>query len=228
MNVSAILTDIEGTTTDIDFVHKVLFPYAAEKLPAYVRAHAGDAALQPILAATRAEMNLPDADNEAVIDCLLGWIAADKKITPLKQLQGLIWEAGYRQGDFRGHLYADAYEGLKRWHAQGVPLYIFSSGSVRAQTLLFGHSDHGDLTPWFSGYFDTTTGAKRDAESYRRIAHAIGSPAQAVLFLSDITEELDAAAAAGMQVLQLVRGAAVDSRHPQVATFDEISIINRP
>jgi len=226
VNVSAILTDIEGTTTAIDFVHKVLFPYAAENLPAFVRAHAHDAAVRAILHDTRAEMGEPGADDEAVIARLLAWIAADRKITPLKQLQGLIWESGYRQGHFRGHLYDDAYANLKRWHASGIPLYIFSSGSVKAQKLLFGHTEHGDLTPWFSGYFDTTTGAKRDAEAYRAIAEAVDEPADEILFLSDITEELDAASEAGMQVCQLVRGAPPQSRHPQVTNFDDIDILS--
>ncbi len=224
MSVSAIVTDIEGTTTDIEFVHKVLFPYAAQRLPDFVRRHATDAAVRAILDAVRADMNAPDTHDEAVIACLLDWTAADRKITPLKQLQGLIWETGFRQGDFRGHLYADAYANLKRWHEQGVPLYIFSSGSVKAQKLLFGHTGYGDLTPWFSGYFDTTTGAKREADAYRTIAQAIGRPAAEILFLSDISEELDAAREAGMQVRQLVRGAPVASRHPQAKTFDDISI----
>lgn len=224
MNVAAILTDIEGTTTDIDFVHRVLFPYAARKLPDFVSAHRGDDAVRSILDDVRAEMEAPTADEAAVIHRLLEWIAADRKITPLKQLQGLIWETGYREGDFNGHLYPDAYQGLKRWYESGIPLYIFSSGSVKAQKLLFGHTAYGDLTSWFSGYFDTTTGAKRDSAAYRTIAQAIGQPPADILFLSDVTEELDAASEAGMRVCQLVRGAPVTSRHPQVTTFDDINI----
>lgn len=224
MSLSAILTDIEGTTTDIDFVHKVLFPYAAGRLPAFVREHGAEPAVRAILDDARTELNAPGADDETLIAAMLDWIAADRKITPLKQLQGLIWEAGYRCGDFEGHLYPDAYANLKRWRERGLGLYVFSSGSVKAQKLLFGHTGYGDLTPWFSGYFDTTTGAKRDPAAYRAIARAIGRAAGDILFLSDITEELDAASDAGMCVCQLVRGAAVASRHPQVATFDDISL----
>jgi enolase-phosphatase E1 len=114
---------------------------------------------------------------------------------------------------------------LRAWRDAGKRLYVYSSGSVGAQKLFFGHSDAGDLTPLFSGYFDTETGAKRDAASYRRIAEAIGVPAADILFLSDIAEELDAARAAGMQTVLLARapGRCPDeSAHRCVADFDAI------
>jgi enolase-phosphatase E1 len=159
-----------------------------------------------------------------IVTQLLQWIDEDKKITPLKALQGMIWEAGYRQGDFTGHVYEDAVRNLRRWKAQGIHLYVFSSGSVQAQHLLFAYSDHGDVTPLFSGYFDTAIGAKRDAAAYEKITAAIGVQASHILFLSDIREELDAARAAGMRTAWLLREGAHDSHasHTQVRDFDAV------
>ena len=225
MSVSAIVTDIEGTTSSIAFVHEVLFPYAAAELPGYVRAHAGDDEIRTLLDETRREAGEPGADTERVIAILLQWIAEDRKATPLKALQGHIWRQGYEQGAFTGHIYADAVENLKRWHAAGIALYIYSSGSVAAQQLMFGNSDAGNLLPLFSGYFDTRIGHKRDSASYRAITEAIGQPAAGILFLSDVVEELDAAREAGMQTLQLVRDAnMVTGAHDIARTFDEVSL----
>lgn len=225
MAVKAILTDIEGTTTDINFVHKVLFPYAAKHLPDYVNKQAHAPVVAAILKDVAKEIGNPDADLDTLVQALMGWIAEDKKVTPLKALQGLIWFNGYHEGDFTGHLYPDATEYLHRWHEQGIGLYVFSSGSVAAQKLLFGHSDAGDLTGLFSGYFDTTTGHKREQTSYAAIAEAIGLPAADILFLSDIVEELDAARSAGMQTTLLARDEQPDhSDHPVVSSFNQIQL----
>jgi enolase-phosphatase E1 len=136
-----------------------------------------------------------------------------------------LWDEGYQRGAFTGHLYQDAAENLQKWHSQGVALYVYSSGSVHAQKLLFAHTDFGDLTPLFSGYFDTHIGGKQQASSYSHIAESIGLPAEQLLFLSDITEELNAAKSAGFNVIQLVRDTPLDMQaiHPQVASFDAIS-----
>lgn len=197
--VRAVLTDIEGTTSSIAFVTDTLFPYARARLADYVAAHAEEVA--PLLDAVRAE-----APGDPVAT-LVRWIDEDKKATPLKTLQGLIWAEGYADGTLKGHVYADAADALRRWHAAGIALHVYSSGSVAAQKLIFGHSNAGDLTPLFSGYFDTTTGPKREAGSYRRIAEAIGLPSAAILFLSDNAQEIAAARTAGMQVLHIDREA---------------------
>lgn len=225
MTIKAILTDIEGTTTDINFVHKTLFPYAAEHLPAFVRENASEPAVQQILKDAQAELAEPQMDLEPLISAFLGWIEQDKKVTALKSLQGLIWVAGYKQGDFTGHLYHDAMTYLQSWHDQGLRLYVFSSGSVTAQKLLFGYSDAGDLTGLFSGYFDTTTGHKGESASYEAIAVAMRLDAAEVLFLSDVVDELDAARAAGMHTTLLARDEApIACEHPVVSSFDEIEI----
>jgi enolase-phosphatase E1 len=223
--IRAILTDIEGTTTDIAFVHKVLFPYARAHIGDYVSTHASDPFVREQLAAVNREVGR-ELTREAAIGQLIRWIDEDRKITPLKALQGRIWAQGYENGDFTGHVYPDAERRLRAWHAAGKKLYVYSSGSVQAQELIFGHTPYGDLRPLFSGYFDTKIGGKRETESYRRIASEIGLPAGEILFLSDVGEELDAARAAGMQTTWLLRDGSPDpgARHPQVSDFDAIRV----
>jgi enolase-phosphatase E1 len=223
--IRAIVTDIEGTTSSLSFVKDVLFPYARRRLDGFVRAHAGEPAVHAQLDAVGREAGRPLSDDETIAQ-LTRWIDEDRKITPLKALQGMIWEAGYRDGDFQGHVYEDAVRHLRAWRTQGIALYVFSSGSVQAQKLLFGYSAFGDLTPLFSGYFDTTIGGKREAESYRRIAGQIGLPPDQILFLSDIREELDAARAAGLHTGWLVRDGTLpaDAPHPLARDFDAIAL----
>lgn len=203
--VRAILSDIEGTTSSIAFVKDVLFPYAAHYLPAYVREHADEPMVEEQLQAVRVAVKEPEADTDRVIAILLNWIAEDRKATPLKTLQGMVWKHGYQSGAYQAHVYPDAVVKLREWHAQDLPIYIYSSGSVAAQKLFFKYSEAGDLTPLFSGYFDTTTGPKQDPASYEAIVQAVGLPAQEILFLSDVAAELDAAKAAGLQTCWLVR-----------------------
>lgn len=206
----AILTDIEGTTSSISFVADVLFPYARARMAAYVAAHPAETA--PILAEVQA---IEPGDPVAT---LIRWIDEDRKITPLKTIQGMIWEGGFKSGAFTSHFYPDAVAGLRRWHAAGLELYVYSSGSVFAQKLLFGHTEFGDLTPLFSGWFDTTSGGKREAASYARIAGEIGLPAGDILFLSDVQAETDAAKAAGMQARLIAR----DGGPHDITSFDEV------
>ncbi len=221
--IDVIVTDIEGTTSSLSFVKDILFPYARARMADFVQAHQHDAEVAKLLADVSAEAGRPLTDTETIAQ-LLRWIDEDRKITALKALQGMIWEQGYRQGDFTGHVYADAASNLRRWRAQGIALYVYSSGSVYAQKLLFAHSDAGDLTPLFAGYFDTTIGMKRDAASYARIVQAIGRPASQILFLSDIKEELDAAARSGMHTGWLVRegGLPAGNTHFAARNFDDM------
>ncbi len=211
-----ILTDIEGTTTAIAFVHRTLFPYAAQALDAFLRGHAGDGEVQAIL------REVPGEDKAAQ---LRAWMAADVKATPLKALQGLIWRQGYADGALRGHLWPDVAPMLRAWHAAGARLAVYSSGSEEAQRLLFRHSEAGNLEPLFEGFFDTRMGAKREAASYARIAAAWGAAPARILFLSDVAEELDAAREAGLATCQLVRpedGTAASGRHPAARDFTEV------
>ncbi len=225
--IRAIVTDIEGTTSSLSFVKDVLFPFARERLPAFVVTHADTPEVQHWLHEAAREAGLVAASEQEIIDLLIGWIDADRKSTALKALQGLIWEEGYSNGAFRGHVYEDAARRLREWHGLGLSLYVYSSGSVPAQKLLFAHTEQGDLTPLFSGYFDTTTGAKRDAASYARIAEAIAVEPAGILFLSDIVEELDAARASGLRTTLLARTPSTCpavAAHPCVPDFDAVSL----
>lgn len=222
--IHAIVTDIEGTTSDIRFVHNILFPFARQHLPAFVRDHADQPEVAAALQSVRDEAGQPEAGLAAVTAILLDFMDQDRKSTGLKALQGMIWRDGYLNGSFTGHLYPDVVPALRGWKAQGIELYVYSSGSVAAQKLLFGYSDEGDITGLFSGYFDTHVGAKREVAAYRAIAAEIGQPAEQLLFLSDIHQELDAAAEAGWQTRQLLRGEAdPESRHRQVTDFSQIN-----
>jgi len=227
MTIHAIVTDIEGTTSSIDFVHDVLFPYARKRLPAFVETHGDQPEVQHWLHEAAREAGVVEAPRQDIIEMLLRWIDEDRKSTALKALQGMLWKEGYEAGDYRAHLYPEVATRLQQWHAQGLRLYVYSSGSVAAQQLFFRYSTAGDLGHLFSGYFDTQTGPKREAASYRRMAEAIGEQPAHLLFLSDIVEELDAAAAAGWHTLWLVRDASAlppAPRHTVVRDFDAITV----
>lgn len=218
---AAIVTDIEGTTTRIAFVHDVLFPYAQENLAAFLAAHEAD----PAVAAALAEVSRL-APGTPALQQLRAWMDEDAKVTPLKTLQGLIWAEGYTSGALRSEVYPDVVPVLRTWRAAGVRLYVYSSGSEAAQKQLFTHLPDGDVTALFSGFFDTTVGGKRAAGSYRTIATAIGLPATELLFLSDVGAELDAAWNSGWRTCQVLRdgdGAAPSLGHEQARDFDDVS-----
>jgi len=226
-NVKYILTDIEGTTTSVKFVYDVLFPY--------FRSHIGElrdmvsqesvqtAFRQTVeLAASLENKKLNSVDD--IINTLYRWSEEDRKITPLKTVQGVLWQNGYESGEIKGHVYEEVAECLKSWKEQGIELGVFSSGSIAAQKLIFGYSESGDLTPYFSHYFDTTTGGKRELETYPKIAEAVNVSAESILFLSDIVEELEAARAAGFQTVQLVRPGTTAAWEKCVNDFTEIEL----
>ncbi|ENE1254108.1 MULTISPECIES: acireductone synthase [Stenotrophomonas] len=231
MQPRVILTDIEGTTSSISFVKNVLFPYARQALPGFVAEHGQDPDVRRWLDAVATEIGGACQDS-LVVETLQGWIDQDRKHTALKALQGRIWDAGYRRGDYTAHFYPEVTAVLKGWHASGLPLYVYSSGSVPAQKLFFGFSDAGDLSPLVSGWFDTEVGGKREADSYRRIVQAIGVPAGEILFLSDVVEELDAAREAGLQTrlidrlddYPLPRTGQATNGHERVENFQQIQL----
>ena len=229
--MTTVLTDIEGTTSSIAFVKDVLFPYARRALPGFVREHGEEPEVRRWLDAVAVEHGAVCSD-ETIVEILQGWIDADRKHTALKALQGQVWAAGYGNADFTAHMYPDAVQALRAWHAAGIPLNVYSSGSVPAQKLFFGHSDAGDLTGLFSGWFDTEVGGKRDAGSYGRISAAMKQAPVDILFLSDVVEELDAARKAGLATTLIDRredypeprtGDAANG-HPRVETFSDIGV----
>jgi enolase-phosphatase E1 len=224
-----ILTDIEGTTTDIAFVHQVLFPYSRRKIADFVTEHETVPEVAACLKSVREQIiqteNQAFTSLQSCIETLIYWIDSDKKEPALKQLQGLIWQNGYETGEFTGHVYADVPPQLAAWQAQNIGVGIYSSGSVAAQKLLFGYSDFGNLKPYFSHYFDTGVGHKQQRTAYQNIVQTLQLPAAEILFISDIGAELDAAAEAGLQTIQLVRGNTIPAlSHTQVADFQAIQL----
>lgn len=225
--VRGVLLDIEGTVAPIDFVTRVLFPFARENLADFL-AREWNA---PSVAAARAQIardaNHAEFERGALIAHLNELMDGDVKATGLKELQGLIWAEGYASGALRSVLFADVPNVLRRWHAAGIDLRIYSSGSVGAQRLFFRHTEHGDLTPLLSGYYDTSVGKKQETASYVAISREFAQPPAEILFASDVTAELDAAAAAGLKTLLLVRPGnkpTPPGAHPTAQTLESVSI----
>jgi enolase-phosphatase E1 len=215
--IKYILTDIEGTTSSVHFVYEVLFPYFREHLndlTKHAQVNEVKQAFAEVIEITLQEEGKHLTTTEEVLACLEKWSREDRKLTPLKTLQGVIWKNGYETGAITGHVYEDVPTALNQWRALGLKIGVFSSGSIAAQKLLFRFSDFGDLSGHFSNHFDTTTGSKKDNETYLKITQFLGLAADQILFLSDIVAELEAAQKAGLQTIQLVRdGAAVGWPH---------------
>jgi enolase-phosphatase E1 len=222
--IRAILLDIEGTTTPVDFVTKTLFRYASRKLDSFLREHFGEPDIQSLLRDLRAQhqgdaqnkwqpppwVNEPaEATHRSAVAYCQWLIARDSKCTPLKTLQGKIWQQGYANGELHGEVYPDVSLAFQRWRAQKKKIFIYSSGSELAQRLLFSTVPSGDLTPHIAGFFDTRIGAKAESESYKKIAVAIGHKPQEILFISDALKETEPAQTGGMQAMLCVRDSAV-------------------
>ena len=231
MKIAAIVTDIEGTTSGIGFVHDVLFPYALKHIAGFVREHQDERDVMRVLLRISENTDIALHDIEDIIRQLQQWIRDDEKITELKTLQGMLWEKGYKQGLFQAHVYPDVPEQLQRWQQEERNLYVFSSGSVKAQQLFFRYTIFGDMRLLFSGYYDSTIGSKQEASSYRNIADAIALKPQSILFLSDSRGELDAAAEAGLRTTWVIRPqdtsldperVRLKSPHPVVTSFQQI------
>lgn len=238
--ITALLLDIEGTTTPIDFVYKVLFPYARAHVGDYLANKASPNVEEEIAALTelnkddtrrgleppRVDGSVEESSLDKIVAYLYWLMDRDSKATPLKSIQGKIWEAGYNSGDLRSQVFEDVPRAFERWQQQRRKIFIYSSGSVLAQKLLFASTQFGDLTPYISDYFDTNVGAKKQSESYVRISQAIAVPAPNILFVSDVTDELDAARSAGLETRLCIRPGnhlqPEPSNHEAIRSFDEI------
>jgi enolase-phosphatase E1 len=219
-----ILLDIEGTVSPLAFVHDVMFPYARQRAGAYIATHWGAAVIAPLAHDAGVPSFDSPAEAEAAVYRLMD---ADAKVTGLKQLQGMIWEEGFRSGELRSTLFDDVPQALEEWYQQGREIRIYSSGSIHAQKLFFAHTERGDLTRHFSGYYDTTTGSKRESTSYTAIAVDCGLPAEQILFVSDLMEELNAARNAGMMTALAIRPGnkpQAESGHPAFHSFSELML----
>jgi enolase-phosphatase E1 len=219
-----ILLDIEGTTTPISFVYDVLFPYARAHASEYLDEDA-QRSLKVEYDADVARGVTPTPWGSSALPYVYWLMDQDRKSTALKTLQGRIWQEGYRRGELHGEVFPDVPPALQRWTDAGIDVCIYSSGSILAQQLLFSTTPFGDLTRYLKGYFDTTTGAKVDASSYEKIAGSFALPSSEILFISDVTRELDAANTAGMQVKLAIRPgnpAQPSNVYPGITNFSEV------
>ncbi len=224
--IKAILLDVEGTTTSIDFVHKELFPYSVEKIPEFIKDSENYEILQPIILEIKETLKaegllLNSLDHETMISTLIEWVRIDRKHPALKKIQGLIWQKGYESGAIKGHVYDDVKEAFINWTDQKLKVGIYSSGSVLAQKLLFKYSVAGDLTPFLSFHFDTKVGLKRESQSYKNIVQEIGFINNEILFVSDIPEELMAAKDSGLKTLHILRPGTL--KHPDFKSIELFS-----
>jgi enolase-phosphatase E1 len=220
-----ILMDIEGTTSSISFVKDVLFPYFLSNIDDFNKLSnikEVKYAFGQVLRIVKRDENRDITTSEEVILQLKKWCEQDLKITPLKTLQGILWQKGYQNGELLGHVYDDVPEMLENWNLLGKKMGIFSSGSVNAQKLLFSHSVKGNLSTYFSNYFDTNIGSKRDSDTYSLITKKLALPSNRILFLSDVIEELAAADMAGMKTIQITREGNLQAWPQSVSDFSEI------
>jgi enolase-phosphatase E1 len=230
MPLTTVILDIEGTTSATAFVVERLYPYSAERFAGWIAEHGDQPEVARAVAAVRELIGDPAASQGAVVAALHRWLRADQKITPLKTLQGQIWADGFARGELVSHFFPDVIPALRAWHACGLRLYVFSSGSVAAQQAWFGHTAEGDLRPLLAGHFDTeNAGPKREVASYRAIAAQTGAAPGATVFLSDVNAELDAARAAGWHTVAVRRpgephASGGHGGHPQVVTFGELDL----
>lgn len=239
-NVKGILLDIEGTTSSISFVYDVMFPFIRQHVASFLDSHWSDKSLQsclPLLAVDLEQGSVeswlgsdgPKNQRQKVVDGVIGLMDADVKATGLKQLQGLVWKSGFHSGEMVAHLFDDVAPAIQSWHQSGLDIRIYSSGSISAQKLFFGHTVAGDLLDCFQGHYDTTIGPKKETESYQQIAESFGLPASQILFASDVVDELKAASAAGLQTALSNRpgNKPVDPNHgfSVITSFDQIEIV---
>ena len=229
--IKAILTDIEGTTSSISFVKDILFPYAEKNLPTFIRANRQKNSVRKELNEVAKISDIPSHNVEALITKLIEWMKADKKTTPLKSLQGMIWKKGYKNADYKAHIYNDAIQKLVEWREKNIKIFVYSSGSIQAQKLFFQYSLYGDARSLFNDYFDTTIGIKKNQDSYKKISQAIGISSGQILFLSDIESELNAAKNVGYDTCWVIRPddsevdiETIQSDHQVVSSFHDIKI----
>ena len=237
----AVLLDIEGTVSSIRFVYDEMFPFARREIPQYVATHFSDSAFAPTVEAIAADLGFDSAQawwesreigesdrSKVVVDAAIGMMDDDKKATGLKRLQGEVWQAGFESGELVSHHYDDFISAINRWKEQGVEMRIYSSGSVAAQLLFFRYTQSGNLLDYFSGHYDTTTGPKKESQSYVSIATDMNVSVGDVLFCSDSVDEVNAARQAGMQTALCIRPGnpevTDDCGHMTIHSFDTLFI----
>jgi len=222
--VKGIVTDIEGTTSSLSYVKEVMFPYSKRRLRDFLKSNWEKPEVKSIIERLSRRLG-KEVDVELAVKTFEEWIEKDLKDGLLKELQGHIWEEGFSKGELKGHVYPDAYEKLRELKERGYRLFVYSSGSVKAQKLFFGNTDYGDITGLFDGFFDTGVGQKKERESYINISKAVGLKPEELVFISDVEEELDAAKSAGLNTVLIVReGEGKSSKHRTIRSFYELRV----
>lgn len=238
LSTKCILLDIEGTTSSVAYVFEVLFPFAKNHLHEYLERNWNDPSLQAALRQLVRDVGLPVSVNGATISkehlplfetTAIDLMERDVKATGVKEMQGLIWTEGYASGELKSHVYPDVVEALQSWKNQGIDIRIFSSGSIHAQKVFFKNTEYGDLLTYFSDHYDTTSGQKREVESYHNICKACGYKPEEIAFLSDVGQELDAAKAAGIFTVLVMRPGnapvVAQEEHAKIESFSEIEAV---
>jgi len=225
--LKAIILDIEGTVAPISFVKEVMFPYSKKKMKQFIQKNKDNEKVRQILDEVK-EIENKNLTEDEVAEVLIKWINEDKKIAPLKEIQGMIWKEGFETGELKAPLYEDAYNKMKIWREKNIPMYIYSSGSVEAQKLFFSYTNYGNILDWFKGHFDTrNAGNKKEKSSYEKIAEKIKLKPEDILFLSDNIDEIRAAAEAGFQVVKVSRPEDVpyleNLPYKQIKSFKELN-----
>jgi enolase-phosphatase E1 len=238
---TAILLDIEGTTTPVDFVYQTLFPYASRNLEPFLREHFVESEIKLLIQQLHIQHNIDeqrglkppswvDENDEMLLHSSIEYsrwlIARDSKYTALKSLQGRIWQEGYARGELHGQVYSDVPPAFKRWRLQNRDICIYSSGSVIAQQLLFSSITSGDLTPQITAFFDTRIGPKTEIKSYRRIAYSLLRKPNDFVFVSDTVKEVEAAQNSGMHAILCIRSRDVDPIIVSTHLVKEVKIIH--
>ncbi|MDG2012567.1 MAG: acireductone synthase [Pirellulaceae bacterium] len=235
LNGGPLLLDIEGTVSPVAFVYDVMFPFIRDNVAGFLDDHWDEDKVKSVVALVAKDMGHDDVtqwlgsgpaseQRRLVVQAVLELMDRDAKVTGLKQLQGLVWKAGFDGGQLVAELFPDVLPKLRECQAAGIPLYIYSSGSIGAQKLFFGHTTEGDLLGMFDGHFDTTSGGKKEVESYRSIAANMGFAASKICFVSDVIAELDAAREAGMQTVLRTAEQDEGSDHSQLVSFQQLAI----
>lgn len=233
MKIAAIVTDIEGTTSSTGFVHDVLYPYALKHIGKFVREQTEERDVARIIIRLSKSTGIAPHKLDDIIKLLQQWIREDSKNTDLNALECMVWEKAYKQGLFQAHVYPDVPEVLRRWQQEDRNIYAYSSASVKSQQLFFRFAECGDMRLLFSGYFDTKIGPKNEVKSFINLADAIALPPEAIIFISDVKDDLDAAVYAGFRTIWMLRSderaldpvkLAKKSEHSVLTSFDQIKL----
>jgi len=233
--IESVLLDIEGTVSPVSYVYEILFPFARKYASEFLHKHFDDASVQKAVDFMARDAGFANKEDwlktgepvQVVLSEVNRLMDADIKATGLKELQGIIWKDGYDNGVLMSELFADVPDALSTWDKDGKNISIYSSGSIGAQKIFFAYTKFGDMSKFLDAHFDTTSGGKKESASYKTISQALEFEPSKILFLSDIVDELDAAAEAGVQTALVVREGNAPQRkneHQSIKSLAELDL----